>query len=87
MPEWKYVLDQKALEFFISKRGAVRSQLTRAFLDLVSYPMQHGLWRGRDEFGRDVDIGLFGNFLIHYWVDLVVKEVRIVDIERAPRLN
>ena len=47
--------------------------------------MHRGLWQRRDEFGRDVDVELFGNLLVQYWSDIVAKEVRVVRIERDSR--
>lgn len=83
MPEWKFVLDQRVFEFFNSTRGSARRKLAQAFVELQEHPMRQGTWRSRDEFGRTLDVELFGKFLIHYWTDIVAKEVRVVGIERV----
>ena len=82
MPEWKFVLDEDAFEFFRTARGVDRQNLIRAFSDLRTNPMTEGVWQSRDDQGRDVQVGVFGKFLIHYWDDLLVKELRIVRIVR-----
>jgi hypothetical protein len=82
MPEWKFVLDEQAFDFFRAARGAERQALIRAFGELRTHPTAEGVWQSRDDHGRDVEVGLFGKFLIHYWDDFLATELRIVRIAR-----
>jgi len=82
MPAWKYVLDEQAFAAFQEARGADRQILIRAFEELRSHPTKEGVWQSRDEHGRDVQVDLFGKFLVHYWDDFLAKELRIVRIVR-----
>jgi hypothetical protein len=80
MPEWKFVLDEQAFAVFCGARGGDRQTLLRAFTELRNHPLAEGVWRSRDDVGRDVRVVVFGKFLIHYWDDFLVKELRIVRI-------
>ena len=37
MPEWKFVLDEQAFDFFRAARGAERQALIRAFAELRTH--------------------------------------------------
>ena len=82
MPEWKFVLDEQAFDFFQAARGADRKMLIRAFTDLRTHPTTEGIAQSRDDHGREVEVGVFGKFVIHYWDDFLAKELRIVRIKR-----
>ena len=82
MPEWKFVLDEQAFEFFRGSSRADREALLRAFEELRTHPTREGVWQSRDSHGREVEVGAFGKFLIHYWDDFLAKELRIVWIGR-----
>lgn len=83
MREWKFVLDEQPFEFFRTTRGSDRRMLLQAFDQLRNHPTREGVWKDRDENGRTVQVELFGKFFIHYWDDFVVKELRIVRIDRT----
>ena len=82
MPEWKFVLDEQVFEVFRAARGADRETLIRAFAELRVHPAAKGVWQSRDDHGREVEVGVFGRFLIHFWDDFLAKELRIVWIAR-----
>ena len=82
MLEWKYVLDEQAFDFFRTVRGSDRDALLREFDELRAHPASEGVWQSRDDHGREVEVGVFGKFLIHYWDDFFAKELRIVRIIR-----
>ena len=67
------MLDEQAFDFFRAARGAERQALIRAFSELRTHPAAEGVWQSRDDHGRDVEVGLFGKFLIHYWDDFLAK--------------
>jgi hypothetical protein len=85
MPEWKFVLDEQPFEFFRTTRGSDRRVLLQAFEQLRAHPTREGRWRSKDDHARDLQVELFGRFLIAYWDDFVVKELRIVQISRLQR--
>ena len=69
----------------ISTTPAVRRNgrgFAKAFAELEANPLATGVSERRDATGRTIQVGAFGVFLIHYWDDYLVKELRIVRIER-----
>ena len=53
---------------------------------LKKNPYQPGDFIEHDDVGRPLDVKVFGSFLLTYWRDALVKELRIVEIERV-RIN
>jgi len=47
MPEWKFVLDEQAFDFFRAARGAERQALIRAFAEVRTHPTAEGVWQSR----------------------------------------
>ena len=82
MPEWKFVLDEQAFDFFQAARGADRKVLIRALTDLCTHPTSEGISQSRDDHRREVEVEVFEKFIIHYWEDFFAKQLRIVRIKR-----
>ena len=55
--------------------------MVRAFELLASDPYRPGDYREKDAEGRDMEVILVGKFLLTYWADHAVKELRIVRAE------
>ena len=68
--EHKFVVDDAVVEFFAGRTKREREDLLRVFAGLAASPYEKGEWR-------------FGRWLIRYWLDEPVLEVRIVDIEKV----
>ena len=77
-----YVVDAAALSFFgqCSKRD--REELLHAFKFLAEGPSQRGDWLRRTSSGRELQLKRFGKWLVTFWPDHAVGELRIVDVER-----
>jgi hypothetical protein len=79
---YRYVVDQavfetlSALEEFERQWLADRSRL-------VAHPHQEGDYAEFDAKGRRLEVTLFGEWLVTFWVDHPVKDVRIVGCERV----
>ena len=82
MPRWQVVFDRQPFDFYNACRPAERTRLRKAFAELEANPLATGVSERRDTTGRTVQVGAFGVFLIHYWDDYLVKELRIVRIEK-----
>ena len=46
-------------------------------------PCQVSDYRSHDAAGREVEILLLGEYVLTYWIDHALKEVRIVEIVRT----
>ena len=82
MGPWKLVLDEAAFHCFVSSRAVERRKLLAAFEELRADPQRHADYRTSDATGRKLDVWAKRPFLITYWLDSFVSEVRIVNIQR-----
>ncbi len=81
MKEWAYVLDQTVFQNFISQPPRMRRRLIDLFDSLRTDPFQVPENKIKDTNGRELNVVLCQPFMIAYWNDLLIKEVRIVDIQ------
>jgi hypothetical protein len=79
----EFVVDAAVLEFFAGRTRREREELLRAWQALADSPYQKGEWLQRTASGREVQVKRFGRWLVRYWLDDPVLEVRIVDVERV----
>jgi hypothetical protein len=80
---WKLVLDEAAFQFFVSRPAAERRNLFRAFEELRENPHREADYEAKDSAGRALNVWACKPFLITWWRDEFVTEIRIVDIERV----
>jgi hypothetical protein len=83
MELWKLVLDEVAFQWFVSSRAAERRKLLSAFEELRADPRRHPDYHANDATGRSLSVWANRPFLITYWLDAFVSEIRIVDIQRV----
>ncbi len=79
--QWRLVLDEIPLRFLISRTPAQRRVLFAALDALKNDPSAEAHFRSRDSVGRELSLRAVRPFLLTYWLDASVKEVRVVDIE------
>jgi hypothetical protein len=79
--EYRLVLESNVLHFVLSRRLAERRFLIQTFDALATDPYRHGDFREATDEGRAMEVLLMGKFLITYWADHAVKELRIVRAE------
>jgi len=82
MDPWKLVLDEAAFQCFVSSRAPERRKLLSAFEELRADPQRHPDYHSNDTTGRTLNVWANRPFLITYWLDSFVSEIRIVDIQR-----
>jgi hypothetical protein len=49
---------------------------------LAESPYQTGEWRQKTKSGREVQVKRFGRWLVTFWLDDPVREVRIIDVKK-----
>ena len=81
--EHKFVVDDAVVEFFAGRTKREREDLVRVFAGLAASPYEKGEWKQRTSSGRELQVKRFGRWLIRYWLDEPVLEVRIVDVEKV----
>ena len=83
MAEHKFVLDDVVVAFFAERTRRERENLLQIFRGLAETPYLKGEWLQKSKSGRQLQVRRFGRWLVRYWVDEPVLEVRIVDVERV----
>ncbi len=79
--DYRFVLEEEALHTLLDQRSTARRLLIKHFEALSDDPYRRGNFRETDADGRTVEIALEGRFLIAYWTDHAVKQVRITRLE------
>jgi hypothetical protein len=80
---YRYVLDGLIAEDLLTLSRRPREQFIQIFRRLSEDPHQRGETSFRDSSGREIQKKLFGQWLISFWADHAVQEVRIVGIQRV----
>lgn len=80
---YRYVVDAAVLAFFGQCSRREREQLLRTFESLAQVPYQRGDWLRRTSSGRELQMKRFGKWLVTFWPDHAVQELRVVDVERV----
>ena len=78
-----FAADDKVLEAFSALRPREREQVLRAFDQLADDPFQSGDFVHRQPGIRDYQVKQFGRWVVSWWVDHPVCEVRIVQLLRC----
>ncbi len=79
---YRFLLTAEVLGFVLTQRGTEQRRLGDLFYFLASQPFLPGDYQERDEDGRMMEVRQFQKFLVTYWSDHAVKEVRVVRVER-----
>ena len=83
MQPWKVVLDEDAFHFFLGRRPQERHRLLKIFNQLRNDPYQKSSYSAKDPTGRDLSVSVAEPFLITFWLDAAVSEVRIVNVQKV----
>ena len=80
--DWKLVLDEAAFQYFVSVPAGERRKLLSAFDQLRNNPNRQPDYQSKDSTGRTRSVFATRPFLITYWLDAFVFEVRVVNIQK-----
>jgi mRNA-degrading endonuclease RelE of RelBE toxin-antitoxin system len=78
---WQLVIHEQAWDFAESLRSAEKAQLKQGLRLLRQTPNDRPDAVRRSPAGRDYSVRYFGRFRVVYWLDSLVQEIRIVEIE------
>jgi hypothetical protein len=76
-------MDEETFRFFASSQAGDRRRLLRELAALCENPTQEGDYFVRDTTDRELTVVARKPFLITYWLDAFVREVRVVDVQRV----
>ncbi len=82
---YRYVLDCSVAEDLLALPARQREQFIQIFRRLANDPYQTGETFFRDSSAREIQKKFFGRWLVSFWPDHAVKELRIVGIQIASR--
>ena len=82
IPQYVFVADDSVVEFFSRCNQRERDDLLRVFRSLADSPHQRGEWMQKGRSGREFQVKRFGRWLVTFWPDDPVLELRLVDVKR-----
>ena len=81
MAAYEVILHAQAWTVLAATRGSERRRLL-AVLDQVAVdPFRVGDFQQRDQSGRTYEVAMLGEWLVTYWSDHAVREIRVVALE------
>jgi hypothetical protein len=78
---WQFVLNETSVHFLLAAKPRHRQKLIQALEAIAADPMQKGDFEANDDTGRPIQIKVAGSFLITFWPDAFVRELRIINLE------
>jgi hypothetical protein len=82
MPSWELVFHESAVDLLTNSRRKDKQILAKALEMLAHNPQVQPDYEERDSTGRPLFVIRAGPWIITYWLDHYVKEVRIVKLEK-----
>jgi hypothetical protein len=82
IPPYTFVVDDSVLELFTGRSKRESDELLRIFKSLADSPCQAGGWRQKTKSGRELQVKRFGKWLVTFWLDAPVLEMRVVDVKK-----
>ena len=83
MAAYELVLHEEAAQRLAAASRSEQRRLGAIFDGLKAAPFRRGDLQERDDLGRDNEILVDGNWVVTFWVDHAVREIRIVRVESA----
>lgn len=80
---WQLLLHEPSMRMMLAARGRERTALLKTLDHLVLNPSIRGSFTERDETGRSMEVLVAKPWVITFWLDQFVAEIRIVRIERT----
>lgn len=78
---WRLVFDEDAFQFVLTRRLRERLILLKTLDSLRVDPYQSGDFEVTDRTGRTLLVRRARPFLVTYWLDASVKEIRVINVE------
>ncbi|MCC5841617.1 MAG: hypothetical protein JJT96_15995 [Opitutales bacterium] len=81
--DYEPVLSSKATAALLGLPKVRQSELIAVIRQLAALPTHPGDYREKDHAGREVEYILAGDFVIGFWADNPVRELRIVEVDEV----
>jgi hypothetical protein len=79
---WQFVLNESSVLFLLGTTSQNRQKLIRSLEKIAAAPLQAGDFEVKDDTGRTIQVKTAGSFLISFWPDTFIRELRVIKIER-----
>lgn len=83
MDAYEVILHERAWALLSETKGAERQRLLALLDSVKATPFRTGDFQQRDETGRVNEVLLLGDWLVTFWSDHAVHEIRVVNLERV----
>lgn len=80
--KFTFVASQRTLDFLLSATARDRRAVAKLLEELAAAPYQQGDYEEMDETGRPVQVKRLGPYLVRWWMDDLVREVRVTRMEK-----
>jgi hypothetical protein len=81
--QYVFAADDSVVEFFSQCSKREREDLLRLFRSLADSPHQRGDWIQKGRSGREFQVKRLGRWLVTFWPDDPVLELRVVDVKKV----
>ena len=78
---WQFTLSETSVHFLLALKARQRERLIQALESLAAKPLKRGDFEGKDSTGRTIQMKVEGSFLLSFWPDPLVRELRVINIE------
>jgi hypothetical protein len=79
---WQFVLDEEVFKSFAAARADDRRKLLAVFDELSRDPNRKPDYYTKDSTNRTVNVWAAQPFLVTYWLDAYVQEIRIINVQK-----
>ena len=83
MREYSFSTNSAVVEFFGAQTNRNREDLLRVFRQLSANPSIEECWIQKTTSGRELYVKRLGRWLVTFWIDAPIWEVRIVDVRKV----
>ena len=85
MRDYQVVLQPKAWTVLAKIVGRNKRRLLALLEELQGEPFRAGDFQQQDDTGRWNEVALMENWLVTYWCDHAVREIRVVNLQKVER--
>jgi hypothetical protein len=83
--DYQVVLQPKAWTVLAKIVGRNKRRLLALLEELQDEPFRAGDFQQQDDTGRWNEVALMENWLVTYWCDHAVREIRVVNLQKVER--
>jgi hypothetical protein len=79
--EFRLLIDAEVLNYLQNFKASQRQRVMEHILTLRLYPKNASKFKYHDADGRSLDVSVFEEFEISYWIDEADRHIKVLSIE------